>query len=85
MKKKDDIKKATLGDYKNLFKIRQSCKYVELYKELKTVYLEAQCKGHQVDFNWLWAKAHNIYKNQKGVDVFVCKHVDCEFYQNKWP
>ena len=67
MKKKDSIISAAADQQKKkLFKIRPGLKYKELYEELSKVFKEAREKGHHVDFNWLWSKARNIYRNQTG-------------------
>ena len=79
MKNKVDIKKAALGEYKNLFKIRPAIKYIKLFEELKTVFLAARSKGHGIDFNWLWSKARQIYKSQESEDAIVRKHVVANF------
>ena len=79
LSKKEAIKKAALGEHKNLLKIRPGTKYNELYAQLKPVFEDARKKGHRVDFNWLWSKARNIYRSQNGDDAVLGKHVIATF------
>ena len=45
-----------------------------LYEGLLQTFKEARKKGYHVNFNWLWSKARNIYRDQQGLQVVVKKH-----------
>ena len=62
-----------------LLKIRSGTKYNELFATLKLLFEDSRKKGHRVDFNWLWSKASNIYRLQKGADPVVRKRVITTF------
>ena len=49
------IMKAAAGEYKKMFKIRPSKKYLCLYSELIQVFSTARNQGRHVDSNWLWS------------------------------
>ena len=79
-KDKDKIIKAATGEHKNLLKVRPSVKYMSLFKKLIIKFRDARSKGHRVNFNWLWAHARILYKEETGdSSATVGKHVIVSF------
>ena len=76
MKQKEAIKKAAVGEHRNLFKIHPARKYINLYAELLNVFTASRGKGYQVDFNWLWSKTRNVYQAQEGQDAMVTNFIE---------
>ena len=79
MKQKEAIKKAAVGEHRNLFKICPARKYINLYADLLKVFTASHGEGHRVDFNWLWSKARNVYRAHEGRDAVVKKRVVTNF------
>ena len=57
MKQKEAIKKAAVGEHRNLFKIHPARKYINIYAELLKVFTVYRGKDHRVDFKWPWSNA----------------------------
>lgn len=62
LKLNDAILTNAVGQAKNMYKVILAKKYNELFKDLRTLFLEAREKKHKVDFNWLQSKARVIYR-----------------------
>lgn len=76
LKNKNDIfSQAAIANKKALLKQRSSKKYLPLYDRLLISFKEARGKGYHVNFNWLWSRARNIYREQHGQNAIVKKHV----------
>ena len=76
LKDKNKIfQQAAVATKRNLFKQRSSRKYLALYERLFQVFKETRKKGHHVNFNWLWSRARNIYREEHGPNDVVKRHV----------
>ena len=71
LKKKDSIFAAAVDENKKMRTrlSKPSKKYNELYEALNAKFLDTQCKGGRVDFNWLWSKARVIYREQQNMKM----------------
>lgn len=68
--------KAAVEDDKSLFHIHPTKKSNQFYQALVEKVKKAISEGRRVDFNWLWGKAHVIYREQQNdLDAFVRKHL----------
>ena len=68
------------GKQKSLLKQRPARKYLPLYNTLLRTFKEAQSNGHHVNFNWLWSRARQIYRQQQADEnIIVKKHVIVPF------
>ena len=81
LKNKDAIISDAIDQHKKLFKKqRPSTKYKQLYIVLYERMKAARNVGKQVNFNWLWTKARQIYREQTSDDgATVRKHVITSF------
>ena len=80
LKQKYTILKNAACKAKNTFKARPTKTFNKLFKELRTLFLEAREKGHKLDFNSLWSKARIIYHRQlNDPSAAVRKHIVVNF------
>lgn len=58
----------------------KSKKYFELYEKLWDKFKTARAKRHRVNFQWLWKRAHVLYREINASDESVIKpHVTVRF------
>ena len=81
LKNKDEIlKEAADSCRKKMTKMRCGTKYTRLYGELLIEVKKARSRDYLVNFNWIWNKARNIYREQEDdPSATVGKHLIMTF------